>query len=287
MLPLLPLLLTACAPPPDGFPRGAASDDVDEPAPVALETAGSVGIFAWREPDPAGGVAAGAQFSASFWSVVDPGDPGEGGVTIAPPSDVDACALTLWTAEDAEVVGATPAVRQELLAGAITLSGPSWSAEVLPNANDGATTYYFELDPDHVIDFDSTYSVAAPGGTFPGFDVPDAIALPADLWLLAPASDAWFALDGGDWALAWQGGSEEELWIELANEAPHPTDNVQITCRAANDGAFTIPAALMAQVPEGVELRLTLDQPVSSSFQVNGLTVGVGATASAQALGMR
>lgn len=281
--------LVGCPSTQPGFTSGPGDDDdaTDAEGPEVLETAGSVGVFYWQKPDAQGDLQAGAQFSASFWNVLQYGEPGEGGVDIAVPDAVDTCALTTWTLGDEATTGGVDGIQQDLLAGALTLSSPDWSVELPPNANDGPTTYYFELNPDHTIHHLAPYGVAAPGGQFPAFDVPDALELPAALVLDQPTTDTYFALDGGAWELLWSGGSEERLWVELANESPGDAAQVQINCDVLNDGAFTIPADLMAQVPEGPELRLTLDQPVSGTFEVEGLVVGTGVTASAQALGAR
>ena len=290
LVPLL-LLLVACGPDADdAFTRGPTVDDDDDDdaeGPEILETAGSVGVFYWEKPDDQGDLQAGAQFSASFWNVLQQGEAGTGGVDIAAPQGVDECEITLWTPADAEVVGGVAELRQQLLAGPLSLTSPTWTVDLSPNANDGPTTYYFELNPDYAIHFEAPYAVEASGGQFPAFELTDVLALPAALTLTAPTTDTYFTLDGAGFDLSWTGGREERLWIELGNESPTDEQLVQINCDVLNDGSFTVPAELMAQVPTGYELRLTLDQPVSDSFEVDGRSVGVGATSSAQALGAR
>jgi hypothetical protein len=90
-------------------------------------------------------------------------------------------------------------------------------------------------------------------------------------------------LDGG-LELEWAGGSEETLWLELHNETVLTTGNAQVTCEIVNDGAFVVPAELIAQLPPD-SIRLILGQPVSGVIEVDGYQVGIGSTSSAEARG--
>ena len=107
--------------------------------------------------------------------------------------------------------------------------------------------------------------------------------MPQALLLQEPAPTAAFAIDGS-LEIAWTGGSEETLWLELHNETTLTTGNAQITCSVANDGAFEIPAELTAQLPPDA-LRLVLGQPVSGWFEAGGYRVDVGSTATVETRG--
>jgi len=297
---LLVLILAACADlGSDPFSRGdpdvlddddLAGDDDDEATDdddddVALETAGSVALHCFEFPDDDWVIVRRCRFEASFWRLLERGEPGTGGVSITSPAGPDTCALTVWDEADTVVEGGTPSRTDAMSAGELTLTDASWAAP-LPPDDDGAgsITYALELDGDHPAHFGEPYAVEAEGEEFPPFDSSDTLRLPGAIHLAEPAPTESFSLPDGDLAVRWGGASEPTVWLELHNETVLTTGNAQITCEVVNDGAFDVPADLVAQLPPDA-LRLVLGQPVSGSFEVGGFAVGVGSGSSVEARG--
>jgi len=283
-LPLL--LLVGCVEASPPFAVGDDDDATDEGEPrVPLETRGILGLWYWEFPDPStGAFAAGAMFSASFEDVFAEGTQGVGGVDFAAPEAVDACARTVWTADEAEVDGGLPADSVRLSAGPLTVTSPTWAETLAYDPVEGR--YLLELNPDLTMHTQTEYAVQADGAAFPGFDESSVLHVPLALTLTVPASDEAFDLPAGNFEIEWVGGSEERVWIELHTEQPRPEGNVLIACDAWNDGAFAIPAELLTAFPSGAAVRLLVHQPVSASFEVSGRLVDVGATATAESLGV-
>ncbi len=265
----------------DDDATGELDDDDDA---VPLETGGSFGLWCYRYPDADWEVVSRCRFDGSFWHLLDEGTPGNqtGGVSIAAPAGIDACALTVWDEEDTVVQGdpGEPARYDSVSAGTITLSnGAAWSIDLEPAVGDA---YSFELDGDHPPAYDASYDVVAAGEEFPAFGA--AVYVPGALVLESPATDERFELTDGDLVVEWGGGTQEQLLLEIHNVDPLTTGNAQITCNVANDGAFTVPGAMVAQLPP-TPIQLVLHQPWNGSVDVGEVTVGIGSTATAEARG--
>ncbi len=259
-------------------------DDDDLPDGEDPQRRGTLGLWYWEFPDKqTGEFRRGAMFSASFEDVLDAGQPGTGGVVHEPPDGDDACARTVWTAAEAEVTGGVAPTVQRLEAGPLTVTSPTWSVAAPWQADEAR--YYLELNPDLTMHTGVEYALTATGGGFPAFEQPTVLHVPAALTLTSPATDESWVLPDGDFPFTWVGGSEERVWIELHTDEARDQGNVLVACNAWNDGAFTIPAALLDAFPPGAAVRLHVHQPVSTTFAVGDAVVDVGSTASAQTLG--
>ena len=300
-LPLLLLLLglPACAVPDgDDFASSddddavADDDDTDDGEGPQLGPGGSFGIWYWELPPPSGdGVMSGAGFIASFWEDITAGTPGtrvNGPVTWDSPLGADDCAVNVYDEADLEMTGGTPGLSEERDAGIITVVSPNWSVDVEPwPTTTQQSQYYFELDPDYDVHFDLFYEVSVEGADFPAFDSFDDLLVPDALHLIDPVPAEQFSIGTGDLIIEWDGGSADELWIELHHGSMLEFGNASIQCIALNDGQFTIPAAMTQQLPQGELLNLTIGQPRNVTVTVGTIEVDVGSSASATANGMR
>lgn len=286
------LILAGCVDAPGRFASGEVVDPT--PAPEGedrevprevLQTLGRVGIWSWELPNPDGSMRATAHFSAHFWQVFDYGEPTQGGVSVASPDGPERCAATTWTAEEAQTTGGVPAQTADLSAGALRLGGPSWELTAQPILDGERVGYGVELNPDHPIDPDAPYALEADGATFPAFVNEALLRVPEPLHLLEPTTEGRFELGVDDLRLSWEGGSDPEIWIELHTEHALAEGNNQVTCRADNDGDFTIDGALLTGFPPGAAVRLVIGQPRSGWFEVDGRRVDTGSGAAAEALG--
>lgn len=277
-------LLAACADNPGASFDQAGPDDDDV---EALGPRGRFGAWYWEQPDPGGaGYQTTAGFNGTFTRVIRASVPGEGGIEWASPGQDD-CAVTTWDAEDAETTGGVPGEYEEMDAGTITLSSPTWSVDLEPWDHGGNSQYYFELNPDHEVFFEEYYVVEASGEDFPAFESASDLLVPAALHMTQPPTAGYFEMADGDFEVRWDGGSLETIWIELHASEEHEFDNVQVNCNADDDGSFVIPADTVALLPRGERLVLALQQPRNTSFEVDGYLVDVGSGASAQAAGER
>ena len=293
------LLLPACPVPDRADFAGEGDDDdatVDEPVDdddeSPLGPGGSMGIWYWELPPPAGdGVMSGAGFIANFWETLQAGEAGEpvnGPMSWDSPTGADDCAVNVYDEADLETTGGVPGISEERDAGIITLVSPSWSADVEPwPTSKQQSQYYFELDPDYAVHFDTYYEVSVEGADFPAFDSLTDLLVPDALHLIDPVPAELFDVGTGDFVIEWDGGSADEIWIELHHGSMLEFDNASIQCIALNDGQFTIPAAMTQQLPQGELLNLTIGQPRNVTVTVGTIEVDVGSSASATANGMR
>lgn len=274
---------------PDDIDDPADDDDDDEPQ---LGPGGSMGIWYWELPPPSGdGVMSGAGFIANFWEDLQAGTPG---VPVNPgfewdsPQGTDDCAINVYDAADLEVTGGVPGVSEERDAGIITVTSPNWSIDVEPwPTTTQQSQYYWEIDPDNEVHFDTLYDISVEGAEFPGFESIGDLLVPDAIHFIDPLPAGSFAIPTGDFVIEWDGGSLDEVFIELHHGNQLEFDNVSIHCTALNDGEFSIPAAMTELLPAGELLNLTIGQPRNVSVLVGDIVVDVGSSASAQANGMR
>jgi hypothetical protein len=268
----------------------ATDDDDDEPQ---LGPGGSIGIWYWElpPPDPADGVMIGAGFVGNFWEDLVPGVPGKpvnGPYDWEGPDGLDDCALNVYDEADMEYTEGTPGVSEERDAGVITLESPNWSVDIEPWATTTqGSQYYFELDPYYEVHFDTFYDITVEGATFPAFDSFAELLVPDAIHLVYPVQAEQFELGAADFDIEWEGGSLDQIWIELHHGSMLEFGNASITCVADNDGAFSIPAAMIAQLPAGELLNLSISQPRNVTVVVEDIEVDVGSAASATANGTR
>ncbi len=101
------------------------------------------------------------------------------------------------------------------------------------------------------------------GDDFPAFDGPDSLVLSSALQLVSPAVPDYFEFDG-ELPLEWNGGSLPDVTIELFDDDLEDDDNVYVHCIADNDGAFTIPAAVVDELPWD-DIWVQLNQPINTA----------------------
>ena len=259
-------------------------DDDDSALGPALETLGSVSLACWEFPDADGHATSGCQFGASFWALIERGEPGSGGVSYVSPSGADTCAVTLFSEADTAAEGGSPDLTAALSAGTLSLGSVLWDVDLEPvDRRDGELGYYLDLEPELEVPLGGSFDLAASGAQFPGFEAPAALFLPAAIQLLSPPTGGLFELQAGDLEITWAGGSEDRLWLEFFNETLLVAGNAQITCDVVNDGSFVLPSELLDQLPDGDSLRLILSQTWSGELEVDGLGVGLGSSTSVQA----
>jgi hypothetical protein len=291
---VLPLLLCGCPTDIGGFTDGEGPDDDDDTSGdddddgEALGPGGYFGVWYWEQPptDDDDDYQAVAGFSASFDDTIVASIPGEGGIDWASP-ETEECVVTTWDADDTIVTGGVPGEYEEMDAGVLTLSSPSWSVDLVAWDHVGPSQYYFELNPDYDVHFEAFYEVSCQGADFPAFESVAELLVPAALHLTSPLPSETFEVSDEDFVVTWDGGSLDEIWIEFHASDEFEYDNVQINCVADNDGSFTIPADLVTQLPQGELLVLALQQPRTETLVVGDIEVDVGSGASAQASGER
>ncbi|MCA9488540.1 MAG: hypothetical protein KC621_01415 [Myxococcales bacterium] len=186
--------------------------------------------------------------------------PGVSGVAFRRPHGPDDCRLTRYTLEQLSQ-GSLPDRTAES-AGALTLTSPTSAPRTIPLGGDGS--YYATLDAG-TVPFGQAWSVSAPGASFPAFDAPDGIGMPAARTLSAPS--AGFSV-GGDLELAWTGGDGTLLTLTI-EATGSSTDRALIQCSVIDDGAFAVPAALTSQLPGG-RVSVRLDQSRTDHLEVDG-----------------
>jgi|GEM_PF-3116608 len=293
----LSFLVAGCAVHTDDFLRGerdfiAADDDDDATLPSGegdgLGPNGDVGIWYWEGPPGPDDIdlAAVSGFIANFRDEIEAGEAGTGGVDFNGPTGPDTCALTMWDAADLVVTGGVPGYTEDLEAGDITLTSPTWSEVIVPGSGNTALQYVLELNPDLEVHFGVPYVISSAGGTFPAFGFTQEFVMPTAIHLLGPAPAVFFEAGPDDLELQWEGGEPDNLiHVELLTNTELTTDNALIQCQMVNDGEFSIPGALLAQLPAGQQVNLLLSQNVEVWEDVDGYPVKLTTSTSAQSIG--
>jgi hypothetical protein len=140
--------------------------------------------------------------------------------------------------------------------------------EEFRSSSDRFYSYNFDLAAAGVQPrFNGRYGFAASGGSFGASIELDNILLPPALSVMELQTASHFAR--GALALTWTGQSADPLQLSLYITPRIDDDLVayQIDCSLADDGAFTLPAEVMAAAPDGfvtATLRRSQRQVVSS-----------------------
>lgn len=294
------VLVTGCSDGATHFLRSGAGDEPDsdgtgtpdngddgEPGGPGAGPGGHLGIGYWAEVPDSGEYATGggAGFGAQFTNEVTKGIAGTSGIEWNSPGDPDSCAVTVWNEADNWTEGGVPGESEPLHAGALTLTGPSWSIEMEPAWEGGEFQYTAELNPDFELHFDTYYGLSASGGTFPAFESSEALLVPDPVFLLDPHPDDGFDVTHEDFTIEWTGGDAEELHLEFHNGGGREYNNVQIQCRPLNDGSFTIPGNMIALFGNEDLLRLMLSQTRNVDLVVGDLVVDIASASSTGASG--
>jgi hypothetical protein len=93
-------------------------------------------------------------------------------------------------------------------------------------------------------------------GPFDGIELPDMVSLPPSLEVVSPALGAGVELARKDTELLWTETGKGVVDIWLYGETPKRI--FQLRCKAIDDGAFTIPASLIDELPAGLDVSLMM-----------------------------
>jgi hypothetical protein len=186
----------------------------------------------------------GAQFAD-----IAPGEKASFGTIVDPLEGVDDCGV--FQGGGAGVDGAITfydAADVSLLDG-----GTRRPLELSKSSNEFFVSYGLELDPESAPPrYGEPYGVHVEGGRFgEPFDSADGLRLPEALEVQTLSGVDHVAQD--DLALAWTGRGEEPLYLHLivGPEWNGTFASVELECLMRDDGAFTIPAAVLQAMPAG------------------------------------
>jgi hypothetical protein len=227
-----------------------------------------------------GGSNEGASLSASFYDLVS--EP-VGTLEYAWPTAVEQCEITLYDYDD--LTGGTAGVYDYLSAGELTVEGGNHTFPLsFTNLGGGYWGYQTTLAPGSEMQFGQSYDVTAGGDEFPGFIAPGALSVPAPLQLISPSIAGSFHVSG-DLPVTWSGGDPGTLFVYVSLSSVS-MEYAYIACEVANDGSFTVPAALLNQAPDGSG-TVTLSQSNWTYVETGGRTVGIYGMLSLTAMGSK
>jgi len=256
----------------DSADDDSADDDTFDPD----ETGGHVTLNIGRSVS-GGMFTQSSNFSASFSDCVEPGS---GGVEFVDyPENPDECGLFVYSYSD--MAGYVPGEYVYLSAGPITVAGPN---VIETFVMDPSLHMYHGSFPDEMpLAFGDTYTVQAAGDGVPSFTA--LMTMPLDLTLLTPSLYDTAVFEG-DVHVQWTGGDVDPLTMGLSVTSNDLFDPVTgwIACYAANDGDFTIPAALVDQLPPG-QGSLFVTAAVTDYQQVDGRWIAFNASFSSNVTG--
>jgi hypothetical protein len=165
-----------------------------------------------------------------------------------PLDGVDDCGVFRFTGS-----GTAPALHF-LNAERVTLSDgqASYSLDEFRSSSDDYYSYVLDLAPLGVApQYGVPYSFSASGGALGQAIELGGVRLPDPLSITELVAQSRF--ERGDLPLTWTGHGQAPLRLHLSI-APRLADiatNYEIECRMADDGAFTIPAAVLQAAPDG------------------------------------
>jgi len=112
--------------------------------------------------------------------------------------------------------------------------------------------------------FDAWYDLVATGGVTPALSIEDAIHTPPDAQPMTPPLASGWVWTGGDWPITWSGSSAGEFRLTLlVNEGFNAHE---VLCRLADDGEFTIPAAVLQDFPNSGIIRNGTVERIHTQF---------------------
>jgi len=233
------------------------------------ETEGGVALLHVQMP----GFGSSVAFQARFADIVTPA---ADDVYPQAPQDPDECATAQYTLED--VQNMDPGEYIEQSAGTITVDGEGLSLDLEPTMEDGQLVYYAELEENEVT-YGGVYEVAAKGDEFPAFSGVLETTELIDLVSL----DGFDTLDG-DVSIQWEGNDGAHAFVTLVSMTEE-YDAGGIVCSVENDGDFTIPGELVADLPDGNPSFL-LQQYNFRRQEVDGRSLGFMAGSAVMYLGL-
>ncbi len=218
-----------------------ATDDDDDTAPGDVD--GEILIELNEFSNGGGGQVATGRVYAQFYDVLSPAS---GGVAWNEATELDTCAVTLYTWDDLQTE--TPASVEYESAGTLTVTSMGGSTDIEPISAGVTTFYQTMLTPGSQMPYGVMYSLSAPGDVFPAFDFADALEMPPEMHLTNP-TPSQYATFAGDLLVQWTGGGNDAVFLSVNVVAS--TDYGRVHCMADNDGEFTIPGTDLAQLPSG------------------------------------
>ncbi len=254
----------------------------DDDTYVPDETDGQLTLTYTEAAEPGGGVSRSARFDARFRTLVTPAT----GELVPTPAGVDQCAVNVV---DDDGLGAyTAATFAYESAGTLILGGPFDDKPMGPTQLGDEVFYQLLLDVDGELAFATTYPVSADGDAFPAFETSVKLEMPAEINLTNPAVGGNFTLQG-DYEVRWDGGDTETVWLLAASAeiAIWPWEESAygfLACEVLNDGAFTLPAPMLNQMPDG-DVSLSLVQTLTHYKEVDGRWLAFSGVCSLTALG--
>lgn len=221
------------------------------------ETEGSVSLLHMQMP----GFGNSVGFQAAFADIVVPA---ADDVYPQTPSEPDQCATAQYTLDDVENMDLGEYVDQS--AGSIALSGQGLSVDLEPALEDGQLAYRADFEEGEIT-YGTDYEVSATGEDFPAFSGVLETTEPIEVVSL----DGYDTLDG-DVSILWEGTDGAHAYVVLAVVTAE-FDARGIVCTVENDGSFTIPGALVAELPQGSP-SLMLQQFNYRRQEVEGRSLG-------------
>ncbi len=198
-----------------------------------------------------------AFYLGSFYEMTDPY---VSAIAFDTPSTPDTCGLTLYTqAESSAGTGGTQVAQS---AGIVTLNGPT--GLFLPNQI-SVGVYQLNMDP-AIFPFHSTWDMSGDGDLYPAFA--GSIEVPGAFDVITPVSG--FALNGRlqvTWTTPTVDPTPLTIRLETVNSATG--DSGLIYCTVTNDGAFTIPAGMVNQLPARDYTSLHMQKRISRTIETS------------------
>ena len=183
---------------------------------------------------------------------------------------VDQCTLSIAGATPTPTAVATPAYRS---AGSdVTLTGASTFDMPMTTTATGYV-YYPATIPAADIAGGSAWSLSWPGADVAAESFASAITMPAALSITSPDVTQVVTVGAGDLPVSWTGSGSGPAELILTVEAS-ASDWGSILCEPADDGSFTIPGSLIAQLPSGTGTLGMIRMTSSMHALGDGSTLG-------------
>ncbi len=201
-------------------------------------------------------------FQAFFWDLDIHSMPE---TALEPPDTMDECSVFVGTWDDLAMTGEM----EPLNAGVLTLTGPTGSWEVTPTG--GQDPYYQEMYMASEFEFEASYDLAGSGLDLAAFEETGALYLPAPTLLTAPDPSETLHV-GSELEVTWSGSGEGQVLIQITAQTVDDQAGM-VYCWADNDGAFTVPASALSQMPADSEIGLTFMDVVMEPREIDGRSI--------------
>ncbi len=240
------------------------------------EFGGVLGVTASRPAeDPAWFLSA----WATFFTISHPGPSVICGVELDPLDGPDDCGVRYfggfgWGSGDYDAHSA----------GAATLVGPGFS-EAMVMAEPPNESYFVSLDElGHTPAWNEAYGLDWTGDELPAGELPALVTLPQELLISAPTGGDW-VFAAAELEFAWTGTGDAPLVLR-AIVTPDPqggSEWFELTCTMVDDGAFVVPADMLALLPPGWSGSASLVRLRNATAEAAGRTILGGATVAVDA----